>query len=191
MDHAGVDRRDWAVALAGLGLGLAALCPLPALAQATGTSEVRLTILDPVAAGVGDGMHFGEITPTGTNGTVVLAPGATATCTVTGGLIRGGLCRAARFTGTGTYQTELRVQRPSGNRIDLVGPGGATMRLDDFVFAATPPTTFVVQNGANTRFNIGAPDGSFEFFAGGTLHVAGNQAPGHYIGTFEIRLFYN
>lgn len=168
-----------------------ALVPTTAAAQAVATSQTRLEILDPVTAGIAGDMYFGEITPTGTNGTVVMTPSASATCTTTGGLIRAGVCQAAQFTGTAAYQQEIRVRRPNGDRIDLTGPGGATMRLDSFVFMATAPTVFISANGANTRFRIDDPDGEYVFYAGATLHVAGNQAPGTYTGTFEINITFN
>ena len=170
---------------------MSALAPFPAAAQAVATSQARLEILDPVTAGIAGDMYFGDITPAGINGTVVMAPGASATCTTTGGLIRTGICQAAKFTGTAAYQSVLRVRRPIGDRIDLTGPGGATMRLDDFVFAATAPTVFLSALGANTRFRIDDPTGEYTFYAGATLHVAGNQAPGTYTGTFEINVAYN
>ena len=169
----------------------AALAPLPALAQATDSAPATITILDPVTAGIAGNMYFGQITPTGSAGTVVIPPTASPTCAVTGGLIRSGICQAARFTGTGTYLEEIRVMRPSGNSILLTGPGGATMQLNTFVFASGSPTTFLVANGANTRFRIDDPGGDYAFYAGGTLHVAATQAVGTYTGTFEIRITFN
>ena len=81
--------------------------------------------------------------------------------------------------------------RPSGDSINLVGPGGATMQLDTFMFNSVAPTVFIVQNGANFRFRAEAPDGSYTLYAGATLHVAANQMPGTYTGTFEIRILFN
>jgi hypothetical protein len=166
----------------------AALAPLPALAQAVESSPARITVLDPATAGVLADMHFGQITTTGTAGTVVMTPSASPTCTTTGGLVRAGICRAALFEGTATYQAEVRVMRPSGNSIQLTGPGGATMQVDTFVFAPTGSTSLISVNGANTRLRVNATDGSYAFYAGATLRVAATQAPGTYTGTFEIRI---
>jgi len=35
---------------------------------------------------------------------------------------------------------------------------------------------------------IGAPDARSNFWRA-TLHVAGSQVPGHYVGAFDVRLF--
>ena len=98
---------------------------------------------------------------------------------------------SAAFVGFAIANAELRVMRPSGNRIDLTGPGGATMRLDTFTFGSTGTTVSLGQNGANHRFRIDALDGAFRFYVGGTLNVGPAQAVGIYNGTFDIRISYN
>src|SRR6478735_8556677 len=177
-------------ALAAL-LGASALVPRPAAAAGTASAPAQTVILDPVTAGFDSHMLFGEISTAGTAGVVVLTPTISPTCPTTGGLIHASVCKAARFTGIAPYQAEIRVMRPSGNSITMTGPGGATMTLDSFEFGSASPTTFLVQNGANTRFRIDAPAGAYAIYAGATLHVAGNQTPGTYTGTFDVRIVFN
>src|SRR3546814_8109471 len=97
-------------------------------------------------------MNFGQIAARANPGTVTLSPGATANCATTGGLTRTGTCRAARFDGDVTFLFTLQVQRPTPNRIDLTGPGGATMRVRDFTFSGGPGMLDLGQSGANRRF---------------------------------------
>ena len=169
----------------------AVLAPLPAAGQATETSPARVAVLDPVTIGPGADMDFGQIMTAGTNGTVVMTPVASPTCHTTGGLVRTGTCRSAMFEGDAYFLAELRVQRPNADRIDLVGPGGATMRLDTFTFGSTFPTQYLGAAGANHRFRIWSLFGDYRFHVGGTLRVAGNQMPGTYNGTFAIQINYN
>ena len=177
-------------ALAAL-VAAAAFVPLPAAAAGTASAPAETVILNPVTAGFDSHMLFGQISTSGTAGTVVLDPTVSPTCPTTGGLIHASVCKAARFTGLGPYQAEIRIMRPSGNSITMTGPGGATMVLDSFEFGSASPTTFLVQNGANTRFRIDAPGGDYAIYAGATLYVAGNQTPGTYTGTFDIRIIFN
>ena len=172
-------------------LVLAAFAPLPAAAQQVNNARMAVEIVNPATLHNTADMDFGLIMPSAVNGTVVMTPSATPTCTTTGGLIHTGACKAAVFTGTAFYQADLRVMRPSGDRIDLTGPGGATMRLEDFTFGSTGTTVSLGANGANHRFRVDALDGSFMFHVGGTLRVGAMQAPGIYNGTFEIRITYN
>lgn len=160
----------------------------PALAQERDTARTAGEILDPIIVVNEADMDFGDITPRGTDGTVVLNPGAAATCTPNNGILRTGTCRAARFDGVLPFVHVLQVTKPAGDQISLVGPGGETMRLHDFTFAkggglmlggsATNPTYLVI-------------GGTFIIYVGGTLDVAGDQAPGVYNGTFELTFNYD
>ncbi|WP_305096357.1 DUF4402 domain-containing protein [Croceibacterium aestuarii] len=136
-------------------------------------------------------MDFGNIAPRGNSGTVVMSPGANAQCNTTGGVIHTGTCRAATFEGKVTFLFGLRVTGPTGNQINLSGPGGATMRLDNFTFGSGPGMLDFGVAGGSHRFWILNLDGSYTIHAGGTLHVAANQTPGVYTGTFDIRLNYD
>lgn len=183
--------RAWAARAAWMLLAVAALAPLPAAAQRQDFALMRSEIVNAATLINNADMDFGDIMPNPTGGLVVMTPAAAAVCTTTGGLVRTGVCKSAEFTGIAFLNADLRVQRPSGNRIDLTGPGGVTMRLDAFTFGSTGPTAYLGSSGANHRFIVNAGDGSFRFYVGGTLHVNPNQAPGRYNGTFQIRVDYN
>ena len=168
------------------------LAPLPAAAQqAQGYALTAAEITDGLTMRNDGDMDFGGIIPTGSGGTIVMTPSVAATCTITGTLVRSGLCKAAAFAGIAFTGADVRVNRPSGDRIDLTGPGAATMRLRDFTFGSTGTTVMQGGNGPNPRFRVDALDSVYLFFVGGTLNVAGNQAPGIYNGTFEIRINFN
>ena len=178
-------------AVPGALLAVAVLAPLPAAAQQHQAFAVMHTeIVDSLSLRNGGEMDFGDILPN-TGGTVVIPPSATPTCTTTGALVRSGLCRSPVFEGNSFYMAALRVMRPSGNKITLTGPGGATMEVNTFTFSSTGSTVFLGTTGANSRFRVEAPDGTFTFYVGGTLQVAANQMPGIYNGSFTIRMIYD
>jgi spore coat protein U-like protein len=166
---------------------LSAALAAPARAQETATARMGAVIEQPVIVINTADMDFGQIAYTTSGGTVTLTASASATCTTTGGLIRTGTCRAATFEGDVRFLFLLQVQPPAGNGIDLDGPDGATMRLDNFTFGPGPG---VIAWGAN-RFLIFNLGGSYTFYTGGTLHVGANQTPGVYRGTFEVVLNYD
>ena len=174
---------------AGALLAAAVLAPLPAAAQSQQAAAMQhAEILAPLVVLKASDMDFGRIMPGTANGTVVLNPGATASCTTNAGIVRSGNCRAARFDGSLPFFHNLVITKPVGNQITLTGPLGATMRLRDFTFAkgsalmlggsATDPTYFVI-------------GGNFSVYVGGTLEVARTQRPGIYDGTFTLSFNYN
>lgn len=163
----------------------------PAQAQDIATARMSAHVEQPISIINADDMNFGKIAYTTTGGTVDLSPEASATCTPSAGLIRTGICQAAKFEGDAGFLATLRIKRPNGDSIVLSGPAGATMLVDDFAFGAGPGLFDWRINGANTRFTVFNLDGSYTFYAGGTLHVGANQAPGVYTGSFEIQIAYN
>lgn len=168
-------------------LALLALVPVPAAAQQD-HALMRSEILDTTTIENEADMDFGDIVPGTSDGTVVMNPGPSATCTTDNGIVHTGTCQAARFEGTLPFVHYLQVTKPAGDQIMLIGPAGATMRLHDFTFAkgsawmlggnATEPQYLVI-------------GGSFTLFVGGTLDVARNQRPGVYNGSFELTFNYN
>ena len=140
-----------------------ALAPAQAAALEVATARMAAQIETPVILTNPDDMNFGNIAPRGNSGTVVMTPSASAQCNTTGGIVHTGKCQAATFEGDISFLFFLRVQRPNGDRITLNGPGGATMRLDNFTFGAGPGLFDLGQNGANHRFLIFNADGTFTF----------------------------
>ncbi len=167
-----------------------ALFSVPAQAQAetdTGSARTQAAILDRGSvANVAD-MDFGQIAQSNNPGTVVMAPQANPPCTVTGGLIRSGVCRAARFSVYGKKNGRFRIRQNSGGQVTLNGPLGATMSLTDITFA-TPDMTSV--NGANGwnlgNYRLDNNSGIGDFYLGGTLNVNPAQTPGVYTGVIVI-----
>lgn len=163
----------------------------PADAQSVATAQMSAQIDSPIIIIDGNDMDFGTIAARNNSGTVTMTAAASAQCSTTGGLVQTGTCRAATFTGSVSFLFLLRVQGPSGDQIDLSGPGGATMTLDNFTFGAGPGLWDLGTNAGSRRFLILNGNGSYSFYAGGTLHVAANQTPGVYTGTFQVQLNYN
>lgn len=186
---------DWARALPLVGGRLALVLAAVAIAQpAQAARDNALAIgeiLNPIVVINEDDMDFGDITPQGADGTVVLKPAATATCTTTGSVIRTGTCRAATFVGDTAFLFLLRVTKPVGDQINLTGPGGATMRLDNFTIVGGPGTIASGSTPTEEDFLVQNGDGSFTVYVGGTLNVAATQRPGVYNGTFEISFNYD
>lgn len=164
---------------------------MPAGAKETGTAQMSARIDTPIIIVNSADMDFGKIAYAPTAGTVVMSATASSTCGTTGGLVRTGTCRAAKFEGSVRFLFNLQVTQPAGNSINLSGPGGATMRLDNFTYGAGPGMLDLGQTGTNHRFWILNLNGSYSFYMGGTLRVGANQMPGVYNGTFEIQLNYN
>ena len=167
------------------------LAAVLAYAQEVETARMSTRIDTPVIAVNSADMDFGKVAYSPSAGTIVLSAAAAATCTTTGSLMRTGTCRAAKFEGSVRFLFNLQVTQPTGNGIDLTGPGGARMRLDTFTYGAGPGMLDLGQSGTNHRFWILNLNGSYAFYMGGTLHVGANQAPGVYNGTFQIQLNYN
>jgi len=175
------------VALTIAAMAFAASLSCAAAANGIATARMGATIGTPVILVNSADMDFGKIAQASTAGTVILAPGSTSSCTMTGGLIHSGNCHAATFDGQVRFLFALQVTPPAGNSISLTGPGGTSMVLDNFTFRAGSGLLGLT----STRFLILNLDGSFTFYAGGTLHVGANQLPGVYNGTFQIQLNYN
>jgi hypothetical protein len=168
---------------------LASLALIPTAAAAQGrqaSAESAARLLAPGTVASSTTMDFGTIAVT-TAGTVKVNASASPTCTTTGGLVRTGPCTAATFEGRVRWLFPLEITPPSGGTINLTGPGGATMTVDNFTFSPGPG---LFNWGAN-RFLIFNFDGSYSFYTGATLHVGANQTPGTYHGTFQVMLNYD
>lgn len=186
----GAVRRGAAQAAAVLAAA-ALFAPAAAEARAPATAKSAAVINTPISI-IGDGdMDFGRIAPRATAGTVVLGPDQTANCTTTGGLVRSGTCRAARFTGRVGFLGQVRISKPTADRITLRGPGGATMLVTGFTFEGGGGMYDLGLSGTSHRFWILNLDGSYTIYAGATLNVGANQAPGRYLGTFSVQIDYN
>lgn len=164
---------------------------VPAAAQSADAAFARSEILDTIIVTNPADMDFGRITPRGTPGTVVLPANGAPTCTTSGTLLRAGPCRAARFDGDVTFLYTLRITKPAGGQIMLTGPAGATMQLNNFTLSAGGGLWDVGATATEQRYLVLNLAGNFTVYVGGTLHVAGNQRPGVYNGTFSMTFNYD
>jgi len=169
---------------------------LPAHASAqetdTGTALTQVAIQDPGSVLKVADMDFGQIAQSNNPGTIVLTPQNAATCNVTGGLIRSGICRAARFSIRGRRNNRVRIREINGGQVTLNGPGGATMSMTNITFATTNMTSVNGANGWNFgNWRIDANSGITEFWLGGTLNVGAAQTPGVYNGAVVIQIQFN
>jgi len=167
-----------------------ALAPAPALAQVdTDFALVRGEILDTMVVENEADLDFGDLLPGTANGTVVLTPSATPTCTTNNGIIHTGNCRAARFDGSASFLFPLRVTRPPGNQLTVTGPMGATMQVTNLTYAMTTFHFPLAPTATEQRYLLLNPN--FTLYVGGTLNVASNQRPGIYNGTFTLEFNYD
>ena len=160
----------------------------PVQAQTTTSNDATAILIEPLTLAKLADMDFGEIFVTA-GGTVVMTPGAVATCTTTGGLIHSEECQPATFAGLGQTGQRVSIRRPNGRIITLTGPG-TDMIISDITIDGGATLTPVQSNPVFERYTINTLDGSFVFWVGGTLTVNANQTPGLYTGTFDIRVDY-
>lgn len=175
---------------------LLAFAPAPAQAQMrntdTGAARTQVAFLERGSVANVEDMNFGKIAQSTSAGTVVLSPADPASCTVTGGLIRTGICRAARFSIMGRRANRFRIRENNGGQVTLNGPGGATMSLTNITFAASGMTSVPGANGWNLgNYRLDLNSGVGEFYLGGTLNVNARQRAGVYTGVIVIEVQLN
>jgi hypothetical protein len=169
---------------------VAAALSFPALAGPLGaTANTSVSVIDTSSIVRVDDMVFGQIVQPSAPGTVVLAPGGVATCTVTGGLIRSGICKAAHFSVRGRQGKKILIREESGGVILLTGPGGATMTVTDLTIAVVDLSNRKGAGGWDFgSWDVNSASGIAEFWIGGTLHVGTSQSPGTYVGQLDMRI---
>jgi Domain of unknown function (DUF4402) len=160
---------------------------LPATAEAAQRpAKADATIVTPLSFIKDEDLNFGTFLPATTAGTVVVSPAGVRT--KTGALILVGNDQlAARFAGFGRLGQGVAVSMGSTS-ITVTRVGGTqTMQVDTWIIGSTPTAQLTTNP---TVFTIAAANGIFNFPLGATLHVNANQAPGTYVGTFNITLNY-
>jgi hypothetical protein len=182
----GINQKSWPVRVLHWGLAAAACAvAAPAHAASAPTSGRALVVTPLSLVNIGQ-LHFGNIIPGATPGTVTVNQN-TGIRTATGGVtLVGGPVSRAGFTGlTGGFGV-VQVTVPAAP-ITLTRPGGGSMNaslrlsnLPGFVFVNLP-TNKISIIGANTLFS---------FAVGGILTVGANQLPGTYSATFTVTANY-
>ena len=137
------------------------------------TANVTITIAAAISiSAVGD-MDFGTMAPTGTAGTVTVAPAGVRTSVDVD--LLGGVPSAASFDVTGEPGQAYSITLPSSATLTS---GGNTMAVDTFTHdAGVPPK---LSAGGSDTFNVGA-----------TLNVGATQVAGTYSGIFTVTVNYN
>jgi hypothetical protein len=172
-----------------LACACAILCGAGASAATTAASA-EAAIVTPLSLVNTADLDFGKIIQPTVAGTVVLTPAASASCTVTGGLIRTGTCQAAEFYGRGANNQIVRIN--NANSI-TVSNGSQNMTINAITMDPGTSLTYVsgnINGNGAVRWRITDPDGLFSFRVGGTLHVKKNQQIGVYTGTFSVDVQY-
>jgi hypothetical protein len=151
--------------------------PQLAAAQPIANSEANSVILKPLTVIKTRDLDFGGLMPSATAGTAVVNPFTGAVTTAGGVTAAPGATSAAAFAGVGTRRSPVIIRVPR-NPITITRIGGTeTMTVSNFTL-----------DGNQTR-HINAFE-AFHFQVGAQLNVGANQAPGTYVGTFEVSVQY-
>ena len=156
-----------------------ALLPLASAASAapvTRASNSTVTLLGPLTVLKRGDLDFGKLAVT-TGGTAVIDPLSGAR-TATGGVIPAGTgFHPATFTGTGNRNSVVNIRLPSkATTVTRVG-GTETMTVSNWTL------------DGKTNRKV-PPSQTFDYAVGATLTVGANQAPGTYVGTFDVTIQY-
>jgi hypothetical protein len=153
--------------------------PAPLLAATPPTeSQADAIILKPLSLIKKKDMDFGTLITSSASGTATIDP-VTGAVTTAGGVIEvpGSPTSAGIFMGAGSRNAPYQIRIPS-KPMTLTRSGGTeTMTV----------TNWTLDGPTNRK--IGANE-AFQFGVGAQLTVAANQAPGTYVGTFDVTVHY-
>jgi len=158
-----------------------------AQSSATATANATATVIRPITLASSADLAFGNVVPSAALGTLtVAAASGTPTQTPAGGVTQPGTQKgtitAAKFDVAGEGGFTYTITLPAG-AATISDPGTDTMTVDTW-------TSSIVVTAGLLSNAIGAA-GTQTFYVGGTLHVAANQAPANYTGTFSVTVAYN
>lgn len=140
-------------------------------------SSADAIVLKPLSLLKKKDMDFGTLIAAATAGTATIDP-ATGAVTTTGGVTAvTSTTSAAIFVGAGSKNAPFQIRLPT-NPITLTRSGG-TETMTVSTWTTDGPTTRRV-----------AANEAFQFGIGAQLAVAANQAPGTYVGTFDVTVHY-
>jgi hypothetical protein len=148
----------------------------------SGNATAQATIVSPIAISYdGQALDFSFIAVNANSGTVELTPSVATTATPTGGVTLPitNTPKAARFVVSGQADYTYVVTLPADDAIVITnGTPADDMSLTDF---ASSVDLGGVLDGS----------GSQTIYVGAMLHVAGNQTPDDYTGTFTVHVDYD
>jgi hypothetical protein len=168
----------------------------PVAAKDTASARTQISVQTPGSMVKVQDMNFGSIAQTSGTATIVMSPQQTATCTVTGAIVRTGPCQGATFSVVGRKNWIVRIREQNGGTVTLNGPGGATMTMTALTIGVNPAEMTAINGGGQSaglfgRWRIDNNSGITNFSIGGTLNVGLAQAFGVYHGTLLIQVQYN
>jgi hypothetical protein len=165
--------------------GWAALAAQPLFAQ---TGQTQVTVVDRLSLVKEADLNFGTLISGPTPGTVTVSTASVRT--VTGGVIMaGGTVSAASFAGFGRRTQAITIS--FGAPSILITRSGGTQTMTVNTFTPNPVGgTGLNQLGNSGRHRITSATGLFDFPVGARLTVGANQAPGDYVGTFNVTVNY-
>lgn len=148
-------------------------------AQVSGTANVSVTLVTPIAISKTVDMNFGNVAVSASSGTVVLTPAGTRSST--GGVtlpVTAGTLTAASFTVTGSPSYTYSISLPA-SPITITDGAGHNMSVG--TFTSTPTPTGLLNAGTQT-LTVGA-----------TLSVGASQVAGIYTSSspFSVTVNYN
>ena len=157
-------------------LGLAVLWPHVAFAAgnsstATGTATAMVVAPLTIQHSTGTALNFGKFTA-GTGGTVVVSTASVGSTTAGVAFVPGSSVQADQFFLTGDPGRNFAISASGGS----IAAGASSMGFSVSLAAST---------GTLDSHGLG------NFFVGGTLTVANNQAIGSYSGTYSVTVTYN
>jgi hypothetical protein len=144
----------------------------------TTSNASRAEVLSAIGLVAHNPLEFGGFT-SGALGTVVMSP--LGVRTFTGGVILYATSitpTAASYTVSGAPNTSYAIIVPTTDQLLVHVGNSSSMPANTFTCSYSPPASTLSQTGTDA-FTIGA-----------TLNVGSSQAPGLYIGTFNITIAY-
>jgi hypothetical protein len=150
-------------------------------ANATAKMAGGLSITKDGTTSTSGDLAFGTVVPNAIGGTVVINPFGSGARTATGVQVISSTYGPAAFTISGESNATYAVTLPSTTTITKTG-GTETMTVDTF-------TSTLSGIGLVVTGRLVGTEGSFT--VGGKLHVAPDQLPGSYTGTFTVTAAYN
>jgi hypothetical protein len=141
-------------------------------------SQAGAIILKPLSLIKKTDMDFGTLITSAAAGTATIDP-VTGAVTTAGGVteVPGTPTSAGIFMGAGSRNAPYQIRIPNKPTTLTRSGGTETMTVSNWTL------------DGQTNRKIGANE-AFQFGVGGQLTVAANQAPGTYVGTFNVTVHY-
>lgn len=145
---------------------------------ATTSSSVGAEIVSAITITNTTGLHFGQIAPSSSAGTVTISTAGVRTSA--GGVTLGNQVSvsACSFDIAGAPNNTYSITLPADGTITLTSGGSPAMAVDTFV--SSPATTGTLDGSGAQILTVGA-----------TLSVGANQPNGNYTGMFNVTVAYN